>query len=107
MDREDFKYDNWTCQVTIYYDLYVEFDSYSLYIQLYDENESSYGTSSQVEPLLYDNYMIFKLSRSAHEMYNIPASVGLESIYGTHNNGQGIIFTIELRFVEPWEGTID
>lgn len=51
--------------------------------------------------------MIFKLSRSAHEMYNIPASVGLESIYGTHNNGQGIIFTIEPRFVEPWEGTID
>ena len=36
--------------------------------------------------------MIFKLSRSSH---------------GTHNNGQGIIFTIELRFVEPWEGTID
>lgn len=71
---------------------YVEFDSYSLYIQLYDENESSYGTSSQVEPLLYDNYMIFKLSRSSHEMYN---------------NGQGIIFTIEPRFVEPWEGTID
>lgn len=65
----------------------VEFDSYSLfYIQLYDENESLYGTSSQVEPLLYDNYMIFKLSRSAHEMYN---------------NGQGIIFTIEPRFVEP------
>lgn len=86
---------------------YVEFDSYSLYIQLYDENESSYGTSSQVEPLLYDNYMIFKLSRSSHEMYNIPASVGLESIYETHNNGQGIIFTIEPRFVEPWEGTID
>ena len=86
---------------------YVEFDSYSLYIQLYNENESSYGTSSQVEPLLYDNYMIFKLSRSANEMYNIPASVGLESIYGTHNNGQGIIFTIEPRFVEPWEGTID
>lgn len=51
--------------------------------------------------------MIFKLSRSSHEMYNIPASVGLESIYGTHNNGQGIIFTIEPRFVEPWEGTID
>lgn len=70
---------------------YVEFDSYSLYIQLYNENESSYGTSSQVEPLLYDNYMIFKLSRSSH---------------GTHN-GQGIIFTIEPRFVEPWEGTID
>lgn len=40
-------------------------------------------------------------------MYNIPVSVGLESIYGTHNNGQGIIFTIEPRFVEPWEGTID
>ena len=50
--------------------------------------------------------MIFKLSRSAHEMYHIPVSVGLESIYGTHN-GQGIIFTIEPRFVEPWEGTID
>ena len=43
---------------------YVEFDSYSLYIQLYDENESSYGTSSQVEPLLYDNYMIFKKLRN-------------------------------------------